>query len=131
MVSGREGRVLYLPPEEGGSYRESSNGGRQASGSPRPRMPVRSQCPGPGPIVSIQPLPALANSFLRGRRGRLTEPFWVGDVVQLQQSPGGPKGAMRRRCVEIRPLHSSEAGEALIRLLQVQVDFYIFFFGID
>ena len=52
-------------------------------------------------------------------------------AVQPQQSPGGPKGAMRRRCVEIRPLHSSEAGEALIRLLQVQVDFYIFLFGID
>ena len=52
-------------------------------------------------------------------------------VVQPQQSPGGPEGAMRRRRVEIRQLHSSEAGEALIRLLQVQVDFYIFFFGID
>ena len=52
-------------------------------------------------------------------------------AVQPQQSPGGPEGAMRRQCVEIRQLHSSEAGEALIRLLQVQVDFYIFLFGID
>ena len=52
-------------------------------------------------------------------------------AVQPQQSPGGPKGAMRRRRVDIRQLHISEAGEALIRLLQVQVDFYIFFSGID
>ena len=52
-------------------------------------------------------------------------------AVQPQQSPGGPEGAMRHRRMEIRQLHSSEAGEALIRLLQVQVDFYIFFFGID
>ena len=57
--------------------------------------------------------------------------WWDSAVVQPQQSPGGPEGAMRRRRVEIRQLHSSEAGEALIRLLQVQVDFYIFFFGID
>ena len=55
----------------------------------------------------------------------------AGAAVQPQQSPGGPEGAMRRQRVEIRQLHSSEAGEALIRLLQVQVDFYIFFFGID
>ena len=52
-------------------------------------------------------------------------------AVQPQQSPGGPEGAMRRRRVEIRQLHSSKAGEALTRLLQVQVDFYIFFSGID
>ena len=52
-------------------------------------------------------------------------------AVQPQQSPGGPKGAMRRQRMEIRQLHSSEAGEALIRLLQIQVDFYIFFSGID
>ena len=78
MVSGREGRVLYLPPEEGGAYRKSSNGGRQASGSPRPRIPVRLQCPSPSLIVSMEPLPALANSFLRGGGGGLTEPFWVG-----------------------------------------------------
>ena len=52
-------------------------------------------------------------------------------AVQPQQSPGGPEGAMRRRRVEIRKIHSSEAGETLTRLLQVQMDFYIFFFGID
>ena len=52
-------------------------------------------------------------------------------AVQPQQSPGGPEGAMRHRRMEIRQLHSSEAGEALIRLLQVQVGFYIFFSGID
>ena len=57
--------------------------------------------------------------------------YWWAAAVQPQQSPGGPEGAMRRRRVEIRQLHSSEAGEALIRLLQVQVDFYIVLFGID
>ena len=64
------------------------------------------------------------NRVARRRRGRAA-------AVQPQQSPGGPEGAMRRRRMEIRQLHSSEAGEALIRLLQVQVDFYIFFSGID
>ena len=58
--------------------------------------------------------------------------FWLFfAAVQPQQNPGGPEGAMRHQCMEIRQLHSSEAGEALIRLLQVQVDFYIFLFGID
>ena len=52
-------------------------------------------------------------------------------AVQPQQSPGGPEGTMRRRRVEIRQLHSSGAGEALTHLLQIQVDFYIFFSGID
>ena len=52
-------------------------------------------------------------------------------TVQPQQSPGAPEGAMRRRRVEIRQLHSSEAGEALTHLLQVHMDFYIFLFGID
>ena len=75
MVTGREGRFLDLSPEEGGTQRENNNGGRQASGSPRPRMPVGLLCPGPGPIVSIQPLQAL---FLRSGGGGLTEPFWVG-----------------------------------------------------
>ena len=55
---------------------------------------------------------------------------WFSAAAQPQQSPRGPEGATRCRRVEIRQLHSSEAGEALIRLLQVQVDFYIFFFGI-
>ena len=52
-------------------------------------------------------------------------------AVQPQQSPGGPDGALRHQHVEIRQLHSSKAGEALTHLLQVQVDFYIFLFGID
>ena len=52
-------------------------------------------------------------------------------TVQPQQNSGGPEGPMRRWRVEIRQLHSSEAGEALTRLLQIQVDFYIFFYGID
>ena len=57
--------------------------------------------------------------------------WWDSAAVQPQQSPGGPEGAMRRWRVEIRQLHSSKAGEALTHLLQVQVDFYIFLFGID
>ena len=52
-------------------------------------------------------------------------------TVQPQQGPGVPERWVRRRRMEIRQLHSSEAGEALTRLLQVQVDFYIFLFGID
>ena len=39
---------------------------------------MRLQCPSPSLIVSMEPLPALANSFLRGGGGGLTEPFWVG-----------------------------------------------------
>lgn len=52
---GREGRHLDLPPEEGGAHRKSSDGGRQAGDSPRPRRPVWSLCPGPCPVVEASP----------------------------------------------------------------------------
>ena len=57
---------------------------------------------------------------LKSINKKITILFYRGPAAAESR---GPEGAMRRRRVEIRQLHSSKAGEALTRLLQVQMDF--------
>ena len=68
--------------------------------------------------------------------GGLREGLSSCEVAPPCRGPAAADSRGSRRCYEAsargdQATHSSEAGEALIRLLQVPVDFYIFLFGID